>query len=254
MRITDSGSSTPRIGASMRPATDWMAEAFAAAALNKDEQRMRQLIAEIGHVLARDQIASDKVLDLKRLVRRLSAATFTDPLTGLRNRWGFMRDGTRLLTVAAARRQPAVVYFFDVDRLKEVNDIAGHAAGDDVLRGAARALSATFRVSDVVARLGGDEFAAVALAGRANVAPLILQRLRQALATMNATRRSWPIKFSVGFAWFDPAAPLSLGQVLEQADGLMYQSKVMRAAATQVFERQAAAIVAQSAAPSQEPA
>jgi diguanylate cyclase (GGDEF)-like protein len=50
----------------------------------------------------------------------------------------------------------------DVDGLKQINDDRGHAAGDEVLRTAARATGVTMRVTDFGARWGGDEFAIVA--------------------------------------------------------------------------------------------
>jgi len=79
-----------------------------------------------------------------------------DPLTGLLNRAGLITHldgGTATGSVA--------ILFVDLDRFKLVNDRAGHAAGDDVLRTVADRLSRTCRSSDVLARLGGDEFVLV---------------------------------------------------------------------------------------------
>lgn len=88
---------------------------------------------------------------------QLQQAAHHDPLTGLANRAGFEQ---RLARVFAQRAQslPAALVAIDLDHFKPVNDRAGHAAGDTMLRAVAAALRGCVRASDVAARLGGDEF------------------------------------------------------------------------------------------------
>src|SRR5205807_4635374 len=78
--------------------------------------------------------------------------------TGLLNsRW--LRDaGEGELEQARRSGQPLAVLLVDLDHFKEVNDSAGHVAGDTVLLAAARQLSAAVRAGDAAARLGGEEF------------------------------------------------------------------------------------------------
>jgi diguanylate cyclase (GGDEF)-like protein len=80
-----------------------------------------------------------------------------DPLTGLANRAAFEQ---RLQKVFAARPRsmPAVLVAIDLDHFKPVNDNAGHAAGDAMLKAVAAAVRSCVRPGDLVARLGGDEF------------------------------------------------------------------------------------------------
>ncbi len=92
--------------------------------------------------------------ELRRQVRH-------DALTGLLSRAAFEQDLAALL---AARPEPVSVIYLDVDRFKSINDGAGHAAGDAVLRALAGRLSAIVPAGALVARLGGDEFV-VALPG-----------------------------------------------------------------------------------------
>jgi diguanylate cyclase (GGDEF)-like protein len=88
----------------------------------------------------------------------LERLALTDPLTGLSNR----RAGERALDreVARARRagSPFSVALLDLDRFKDINDVHGHAVGDDVLCEVSRILTSTFRASDLAVRWGGDEF------------------------------------------------------------------------------------------------
>ena len=84
-----------------------------------------------------------------------------DPLTGLANRT-LCRD--RILHALALSERDggnAAVLFVDVDNFKRVNDVFGHAAGDELLIALARRMEGTVRPADTVARLGGDEFVVV---------------------------------------------------------------------------------------------
>ena len=87
----------------------------------------------------------------------LTWAASHDALTGLLNRAAF--EARLQDTVADTREHPFCALFIDLDRFKLVNDTAGHAAGDALLRGVAHTLEGVLRRNDVVARLGGDEFA-----------------------------------------------------------------------------------------------
>jgi diguanylate cyclase (GGDEF)-like protein len=88
----------------------------------------------------------------------LERMALTDALTGLSNRTA-LRDRLRHAISRLDRRTGCLgVVLVDLDRFKVVNDTAGHAVGDRLLREAGRRLVATARPSDTVARLGGDEF------------------------------------------------------------------------------------------------
>jgi len=83
----------------------------------------------------------------------------TDPLTGLLNRDAVLAElGTRLADAATAR---LAVLYIDLDRFKVVNDVMGHAAGDELLVSAARRIMAAVGTEGLVARFGGDEFLVV---------------------------------------------------------------------------------------------
>ncbi|MBL6751021.1 MAG: GGDEF domain-containing protein [Nevskia sp.] len=148
---------------------------------------------------------------------RLEAAT--DALTQLYNRRGW----EQCLLVEEIRCQrdnlDACVIAIDLDGLKEINDLQGHAAGDQLLQRAAHALRVTARRRDVVARLGGDEFAFLAAEIAPGSAPIVTERLRKALNQAG-------ISASMG------AAPRSgngsINAAAEIADRLMYQDKRQR--------------------------
>ncbi|MEJ5946403.1 diguanylate cyclase [Pseudokineococcus basanitobsidens] len=105
-----------------------------------------------------------------------------DALTGLLNRRGWL---AALLRAQERCREgaTAVVAAVDLDDLKRVNDAEGHAAGDALLRTAARVLAGTCRPQDVAARTGGDEFGVLAVGSSAAGASALERRLEAALAS-----------------------------------------------------------------------
>ncbi len=105
--------------------------------------------------VAQDRIAR-AMADLAEQSAQLTALAFRDGLTGLSNRQLF---NDRLASALAGPRGTAVdVLLLDLDDFKEVNDILGHHAGDQMLIEVGRRLRTCVRPDDVVARLGGDEF------------------------------------------------------------------------------------------------
>src|SRR5689334_17715889 len=79
-------------------------------------------------------------------------------LTGLPNRREAIRCLSERWTIADRYQQPLCCAVVDVDNFKEINDTAGHSAGDRVLRELAQLLAASVREADHVFRIGGDEF------------------------------------------------------------------------------------------------
>jgi diguanylate cyclase (GGDEF)-like protein/PAS domain S-box-containing protein len=149
-----------------------------------------------------------------------------DPLTGLPNRALFMdRVHQRL---QRAQRDPSrltAVLFVDVDRFKLVNDSLSHAAGDRLLQGLARRLSAELRAGDTVARLGGDEFTVVLdeVDDPAH-ALTTAQRLQEAIAhPFDIDGRSLTVTASIGIA--PSSEGISAPDLLRNADIAMYHAK-----------------------------
>src|SRR6267143_4698500 len=106
--------------------------------------------------------AIECAVEQSRLDKELRSMALTDELTGLHNRRGFLSLATQQLRLALRNGHGLLLFFVDVDNLKETNDSYGHQEGDSVLVRFADALRETFRDSDVLARLAGDEFAVLA--------------------------------------------------------------------------------------------
>jgi diguanylate cyclase (GGDEF)-like protein len=162
------------------------------------------------------------------LDRELRHLALTDDLTCLYNRRGYFAAATQLLKLATRNSQSLLLLFCDVDNLKKINDLCGHREGDMTLIRVADALEQSFRNSDVLARIGGDEFVVLALESSMQNQEAILRRLAKNLKKANSGETRFLLSLSVGAARFDPKHPVSLGELMSQADKAMYEQKHKR--------------------------
>jgi diguanylate cyclase (GGDEF)-like protein len=158
----------------------------------------------------------------------LSNLAFTDELTGLYNRRGFLPLTERQLKLGRRAGREMLLFFIDVDGLKRINDSFGHSEGDLALTRTAEVLGKTFRDSDVLARLGGDEFAALAIEASGHSEATITARLQQNLETVSTNESRYLLSLSLGVVRFDPRTTSSIAQLILQADQAMYEHKTQR--------------------------
>jgi diguanylate cyclase (GGDEF)-like protein/PAS domain S-box-containing protein len=156
----------------------------------------------------------------KQTEERLRYLSTHDTLTGLYARGFFMEEIAR---IERGREFPVSIVMADVDRLKETNDRAGHAAGDDLLKNIAQILTAAFRAEDVIARIGGDEFAVLLPKTDATAANVSLQRVRKMIQQNNAANPGTPIRLSLGVS--TAGTPVPISDLLDEADANMYGEK-----------------------------
>ncbi len=147
-------------------------------------------------------------------VAELRHRAATDPLTGLGHR------GTFREALAATHRRPIAtgVALCDIDHFKELNDAAGHQAGDLALQAVARALQSALRRGDTLYRLGGDEFAALLAVRDEGDALAAAQRMRDAVVASDAG-----VTVSVGVAVSSPADTDDV--LVGRADSALYTAK-----------------------------
>lgn len=151
---------------------------------------------------------------------KLHYLSMHDALTGLYNRNFFEEELARL---EHSRHFPVSVMIADINGLKQINDRLGHAAGDELIRDAARLLKAAFRGEDVVARWGGDEFAVLLPDTDAAAVDHVLTRLKNRIEAENKQRRDAPLSLALGVATGNNDA--SLKDTLKNADQRMYEDK-----------------------------
>lgn len=166
---------------------------------------------------------------LDKLGRQLEDAkreSTTDPLTGLGNRKLFDSSAQRAIQMYSLGRTPVTLILIDLNKLKYVNDMYGHQAGDAFITGVAKAMSKVFlRQSDVTCRYGGDEFCAVLNNTDWKVGLTLAQRLQEQIGNMPSPHPAleFQVGASIGLAQFDPAEDVD--DWIARADKALYKAK-----------------------------
>lgn len=148
-----------------------------------------------------------------------------DKLTGLYNRRLFEEQFDAAVARSLRNGEELSLLVVDLDGLKRINDLGGHPAGDEALKGVADALRASIRAGDVPCRLGGDEFAVILPGATPADAIMVAERAQEALIARG------PYSFSGGVA----RASANLGSIYDlyrSADIAAYRAKAAGGART----------------------
>jgi diguanylate cyclase (GGDEF)-like protein/PAS domain S-box-containing protein len=178
-----------------------------------------------------DRKTADRKLELARRKlqmtnEKLESLSLTDHLTGLHNRRGFFTFGLQQMKIAKRLKEDNYLVFLDIDYLKEVNDLHGHAVGDLLLQGVAGILRSTLRESDVIGRIGGDEFAVLAMRSKGLGERALLARIEEGVQAFRMKKfKNLRLSVSMGLVRVDPQKYQQLDDFLAHADFLMYQQK-----------------------------
>jgi diguanylate cyclase (GGDEF)-like protein len=163
-------------------------------------------------------------LERARLHRSLAD---TDGLTGVANRRRCEESVAQLLRLATRQQHPFSLAVLDLDHFKQVNDRAGHATGDEVIRALARHLTRGLRAEDVVSRWGGEEFVVGMYATEKDDAVRRLDRALEGFRRVDfseAGEEPLNVSFSGGVAQF-PQDGADLNALYRAADAALYLAK-----------------------------
>ena len=167
------------------------------------------------HVVGLAALALDKALLYERTIQQARH----DALTGLLGHRVFYE----MLEQQLDSGRPFSVVLFDIDDFKEINDVHGHHAGDEVLRLVAQGLRRTIRDEDSIFRVGGEEFYALLPDLTPADALATAERLRISIAKLGSTL-PYPVTLSAGVASF-PSYANGRDELLAGADAALYVSK-----------------------------
>jgi diguanylate cyclase (GGDEF)-like protein len=172
--------------------------------------------------LERTEKANGELIEARRSAQYRSEF---DALTGVRNRYAFMRD----IEAQLDRGSSGVLVVIDLDRFKPINDHYGHYAGDIVLRFVARRLQRALPKNAIVGRLGGDEFA-VFVAGKPQTSDTceLVARCDRALAQLRRPMRLSNAYVTIGGSAggrIVEAGQTTVAQALQDADSALYVAK-----------------------------
>ncbi|MEQ8833568.1 MAG: diguanylate cyclase [Miltoncostaeaceae bacterium] len=118
-------------------------------------------------------------------LRELARRATTDSLTGLYNHGEFHSRLAQRFAAARSEGRPLALALFDVDHFKDINDRAGHPAGDRVLARVAAAVASVVRPGDIAGRVGGEEFGLILPEAGLSEAMAVAERVRRAVGGMD---------------------------------------------------------------------
>ncbi len=180
-----------------------------------------------------NETLSAEITEREAAEARAQSLARHDPLTGLANRRHFLEELERRLALVAANDDGFALMFVDLDRFKPINDVHGHAIGDQLLQTIATRLSGCLREDSFAARLGGDEFAVLLedTADRERIAVAARRVLNELSAPILVNGLKLTVGASIGIA-ICPSDGRSAADILQRGDAAMLRAKEERGAFT----------------------
>jgi diguanylate cyclase (GGDEF)-like protein len=186
---------------------------------------------QLTNISSAEELASEiarlrgEIARLQSKVQQLDQLAHLDPLIGLPNRRGFMRQLEALISRVKRYGDPGAMLFVDIDGLKGINDSRGHKAGDEALIRVSEVLVGGVRSGDCVARLGGDEFGILLEHADEAIAGETAVRLVERIAGCGFSHGGAPLPLSVAIGVGIIAADDDAEAVMARADQAMYAKK-----------------------------
>jgi diguanylate cyclase (GGDEF)-like protein len=159
--------------------------------------------------------------------RRMSESALRDGLTRAYNKRYFTERLELEVQHALRHDSPLSLVFIDIDHFKQINDVHGHPAGDQVLTQLATVIMSMLEEEEVFARYGGEEFAIIARGTGTREARALSERVRASIEshpfTFDGTRI--PVTISVGIARAPGPGIADMADLITRADEAMYEAK-----------------------------
>lgn len=168
--------------------------------------------------------AAARIVAMREDIIRLAG---TDALTGVANRRSFFERAEEMLANARRTGGPVATLLIDIDYFKKINDLYGHAAGDQALRRFSETANAQLRPLDQIGRIGGEEFAVLLPDTTLKGALSVAERLRQAVAEAEIVADDgvrFAMTVSIGVCEVEPGVA-KIDPALACADRALYRAK-----------------------------
>jgi diguanylate cyclase (GGDEF)-like protein len=191
----------------------------------------RTVMARTQDLISANKTLSEEISEREAAEARAQSLARHDPLTGLANRRHFLEDLDRRLSLVGEESNAFSLLFVDLDRFKPINDVHGHAIGDQLLQVIATRLSNCLRDDSFAARLGGDEFAVLmeGPGGREGVAAAARRILHELSAPILVNGLKLTVGASIGIAMC-PEDGRNAADLLQRGDAAMLRAKEDRGA------------------------
>lgn len=165
--------------------------------------------------------------EIKHFAARLEQLHIRDPMTNLYNRRGFYRYVPKIYDKCVKSGEMFMIISADLDELKEINDIHGHAEGDNAISMIARALEAASENNETIARFGGDEYVVAGACPSKEYGNEYIKKVQKFIDYYNeGSGKPYKLRTSCGVYMAVPDGSMSLDEFISNADKIMYDEKM----------------------------
>ncbi|HXI48959.1 MAG TPA: GGDEF domain-containing protein [Steroidobacteraceae bacterium] len=188
-----------------------------------------QLVGQVAPFLLVAYLTTTLSADITEARERIENLAQNDSLTGLYNVRMFNELWQREHTACERNRGVYALLMIDMDKLKDINDVFGHEAGNSAITLVAQCLQRSIRTTDHAARFGGDEFAVLLPGASPEVAEAVIKRVRHNVYKTTLDLRSRMIRCSVSIGLVNyPKDAKDMRDLRSLADDRMYRDKELR--------------------------
>jgi diguanylate cyclase (GGDEF)-like protein len=188
-----------------------------------------QVVGQVAPFLLVAYLTTTLSADITEARERIENLAQTDSLTGLYNVRMFNEVWQREHDACERNRGVYALLMIDMDKLKEINDVFGLEAGNSAITLVAQCLQRSIRATDHAARLGGDEFAVLLPGASAEVAEVVVKRVRHNVYKTTLDLKSRMIRCSVSIGVVNyPKDSRDMRDLRSLADDKMYRDKELR--------------------------
>ena len=167
-----------------------------------------------------------KLLHLNNVIQELDRLYVIDPLCGIYNRNGFIREADTLYHRSEDSKEPLLISFIDMDGLKIINDNYGHKEGDFALQQLAHVIRDCCTDGQICARFGGDEFIILGIGASEDEAETLEHLFNKRLADKNSIiHKPYDLSASIGTYVARAEPGVTLFNMITTADQMMYERK-----------------------------
>ncbi|ABI77629.1 GGDEF/GAF domain protein [Hyphomonas neptunium ATCC 15444] len=192
-----------------------------------------ELLKSMAHIVSQDicvhsagRYAVQGLINAEEERCALYDLAVTDPLTKALNHRAFFRFAEREVQRAQRHHHPVSVLMFDIDHFKKVNDIHGHAAGDEVIIRLSRLVTECVREADLLGRLGGEEFGLILPETSLEAAVTLANRLREAVKDLRFKSSEGTFGVTISLGVSQPGdTETDIVPALDRADKALYRAK-----------------------------
>ncbi|MCK7613054.1 diguanylate cyclase [Roseibium sediminicola] len=186
-----------------------------------DIQIVRQFADWVGHEIAR-QRDHQALMDAKINLERVASI---DDLTQILNRRAFLERANTEVQRFRRTKRPFTAVMMDIDKFKQINDLHGHATGDEVLKLFSDVVGGALRAVDVFGRVGGEEFCMILHNTNMDDAMLVCERLRlKIIEECQLAQVDQTVTCSMGLA-AAAREDVEFSTLMQKADTALYEAK-----------------------------